>query len=62
MAGKTGRVKSTTMQGSDSLALVAVVMFGRTLLGLDLVLHRLHEVPRVVGLDDVLLGCRDHLA
>lgn len=46
---------------SSRLTLVAVVVLGIDLFCLDLVLHRLHEIARVVCFDNVLLGSGDHL-
>lgn len=45
-----------------SLTLVTVIVGSQDLFGLDLVIHRLHEVAGIVGSDDVLFGCRDDLA
>lgn len=44
-----------------SLTLVTVVVSSLDLFGLDLVIHRLHEIAWIVGPDDVLLGRRDDL-
>lgn len=45
----------------NPLTLIAVVVCRLDLFGLDLSLHRLHEIAWVVRPDDVLLRCRDHL-
>lgn len=49
------------MFNKSSLTLVTVIMSSPDLFGLDLVIHRLHEIAGVVGSDDVLLSCRDDL-
>lgn len=46
---------------APGFTLIAVVVRRMDLFGLDLALHRLHEVARVVRFDNVLLSCRDHL-
>lgn len=48
---------------SAYLTLIVVIVLGLDCrFGLDLTLHRLHEVAWVVRLDYFLLSCRDHLA
>lgn len=44
-----------------SLTLVTVIMSSLDLFGLDLVIHRLHEIAGEVGFNDVLFSCRDDL-
>lgn len=45
----------------QSLTLIAVIMYGLDLLGLDLILHGLHKIAWIVRFDDLLLSSRDHL-
>lgn len=47
---------------SACLTLVAVIMLRMHLFSLDLAIHRLYKIPWVVRFNNVLLGCRDHLA
>lgn len=55
-------IEGTFNKSSDvSLTLVTVIMSSPDLFGLDLVIHRLHEIAGVVGSDDVLFSCRDDL-
>lgn len=52
-----GDHESDRITREESLTVVAVVIFDLSLSGLGLSLHRLHEVPWIVGLDYLLFGC-----